>query len=442
MAARPRPRPRDDRGGRRVLGALEALEARHHGDRRPPRVAERDRGQPRRDRRRVRRGRRAGACAATASPTATAPTAPRRGLAENERFLRGGGRGLVGVHAAFTLLRRDARRGVPGWPPTSASACTSTSPRTPIDAGAGSAARRPRRPTTGCSSTACTSTGTLPGHHRAQPPLEHEQRGRLRPPGPLPNPSCSAPTASAPTCSRSSASRSCRLREHDVDGAPDDRVDVARDRLRSWCPRRATTASRGRTQPMEPWHLAFTTGVRPRRGRVVDGEVVLDEAGPTRVDAAEIRAQAAEQAAAAVREPSCEDATDERRASPCTCRTPTRSATAWRYAQLRRGGGVRGGVAGREPARARGDVPMAAFGAVTERIKLGSGVVDMLGPQPRAPRGDVLDARRPRARPRHPRHRRVVGSAGGEGRRSTATSRCGRCARSSPPCARCWPTRP
>ena len=30
------------------------------------------------------------------------PDGARRGLAENERFLRGGGRGLVGVHAAFT----------------------------------------------------------------------------------------------------------------------------------------------------------------------------------------------------------------------------------------------------------------------------------------------------------------------------------------------------
>src|ERR671910_2552861 len=30
------------------------------------------------------------------------PDGARRGLAENERFLRAGGRGLVGVHAAFT----------------------------------------------------------------------------------------------------------------------------------------------------------------------------------------------------------------------------------------------------------------------------------------------------------------------------------------------------
>jgi cytosine/adenosine deaminase-related metal-dependent hydrolase len=47
--------------------------------------------------------------------------------------------------------------------------------------------------------------------------------------------------------------------------------------------------------PIDPWHLAFTPGVRPVRVEV-DGEVILDEGGPTRVDPREIRAKAAEQA--------------------------------------------------------------------------------------------------------------------------------------------------
>jgi hypothetical protein len=45
----------------------------------------------------------------------------------------------------------------------------------------------------------------------------------------------------------------------------------------------------------EPWHLAYTTDVQPVRVEI-DGEVVLDADGPTRVDAKEIRAHAAEQA--------------------------------------------------------------------------------------------------------------------------------------------------
>jgi cytosine/adenosine deaminase-related metal-dependent hydrolase len=47
--------------------------------------------------------------------------------------------------------------------------------------------------------------------------------------------------------------------------------------------------------PMDPNRLAYTTDVRPTRVEI-DGEVVLDENGPTRVDPDEVRARAAEQA--------------------------------------------------------------------------------------------------------------------------------------------------
>jgi cytosine/adenosine deaminase-related metal-dependent hydrolase len=47
-------------------------------------------------------------------------------------------------------------------------------------------------------------------------------------------------------------------------------------------------------EPMDPAYLASSPGVRPVRV-VVDDEVVLDESGPTRVDAAEIRARAREE---------------------------------------------------------------------------------------------------------------------------------------------------
>jgi cytosine/adenosine deaminase-related metal-dependent hydrolase len=49
-------------------------------------------------------------------------------------------------------------------------------------------------------------------------------------------------------------------------------------------------------EPMEPWHLAFTPGPRPLEIEV-DGTIVWNEGAPTRVDPAEIRAKAAEQAA-------------------------------------------------------------------------------------------------------------------------------------------------
>jgi cytosine/adenosine deaminase-related metal-dependent hydrolase len=48
--------------------------------------------------------------------------------------------------------------------------------------------------------------------------------------------------------------------------------------------------------PMDPWHIAFTPGIRPVEVKV-GGEVVLADGAPTRVDADEIRAKAREQAA-------------------------------------------------------------------------------------------------------------------------------------------------
>ncbi len=47
--------------------------------------------------------------------------------------------------------------------------------------------------------------------------------------------------------------------------------------------------------PMEPWYLAYTPGVRPVRV-TVDGRVVWDGGAPVLVDEAEVRAKAAEQA--------------------------------------------------------------------------------------------------------------------------------------------------
>ena len=48
-------------------------------------------------------------------------------------------------------------------------------------------------------------------------------------------------------------------------------------------------------EPMDPWHLAFTAGVRPIEVKV-DGDLLLSDGRPTRVDPVEIRAKASEQA--------------------------------------------------------------------------------------------------------------------------------------------------
>ena len=47
--------------------------------------------------------------------------------------------------------------------------------------------------------------------------------------------------------------------------------------------------------PMDPWHIAFTPGIRPLEIKV-DGQVVLADGKPTRVDGDEVRAKSREQA--------------------------------------------------------------------------------------------------------------------------------------------------
>ena len=87
-----------------------------------------------------------------------------------------------------------------------------------------------------------------------------------------------------------------RLREDDVLATPEDAwrwvesgyrlVPEAADDQVTWSYDHADS----------PWHLAFTPGVRPV-DVVVDGDVVLKDGQATRVDAHEVRARAAEQAA-------------------------------------------------------------------------------------------------------------------------------------------------
>ena len=79
-----------------------------------------------------------------------------RGLAENERFLRTGGRGMVGVHAAFTAPTTPWLP-LPAWQPTWAWACTFTSLKALTTWKRGSGWRRSPA-TTGGWFTACTST--------------------------------------------------------------------------------------------------------------------------------------------------------------------------------------------------------------------------------------------------------------------------------------------
>ncbi len=223
------------------------------------------------------------------------PDGARRGLAENERFIRGGGLGLVGIHAAFTCsaetlhaaagLARDLGVGV------HVHVCEGT-----------------------CDFDAPVRLAGLTRDdwllaHCVHLPTAHDLRGTI-----LHNPMSNLnnavgyadparfanPVALGTDGIGGNVLESFRLayvmeRSVDVTCGPLtawhwletgwDLVPAARDDEVTWS-----------YDPMDPWHVAFTPGIRPLRV-VVGGQTVLADGRPTRVDPDEVRAKAREQAA-------------------------------------------------------------------------------------------------------------------------------------------------
>jgi hypothetical protein len=193
------------------------------------------------------------------------PEGARRGLEENRRFLSAGGRGLVGIHAAFT--------------------CSDET----LEAAAGIAADH----------------GVGVHVHVCEGPEDIEAPARLA--------HLSGPHWLLAHCVHLATSHhlqgtngigadmldTFRLayylqRSTDHGAEPEtswewlttgwDLVPEAREDRVTWS-----------YEPMEPGHLAFTTAVQPLEIEV-DGEVVWREHAPTRIDPGEVRSKAAEQA--------------------------------------------------------------------------------------------------------------------------------------------------
>jgi cytosine/adenosine deaminase-related metal-dependent hydrolase len=213
------------------------------------------------------------------------------GLAENERFLRAGGHGYVGAHACFTLSD-DTLDAVSGLAADLGVGVHLHVAESEVDAGAGTRL------------LAHADQSWLLAHavHLDRPlpgVVVHNPRSNLN----------NAVGYGAPTRFDHVALG--------TDGIGADMLDefrlafaLARARDLDFAPTQAwqwltmgeqlvpeSTCDRvvWSYEPMEPWDLAYTTSVRPVRVEV-GGAVVLDEHGPTRVDAVEIRARAREEA--------------------------------------------------------------------------------------------------------------------------------------------------
>jgi len=223
------------------------------------------------------------------------PDGAKRGLEENRRFLREGGRALVGIHAAFTCgdetleaaagLAADLGVGV------HIHVCEG-----PEDAKAPDRLASLTRP-----DWLLAHGVHLPTDHRLAGTILHNPFSNLNNSVGYANPVRFAnPVALGTDGIGAHMVETFRLayalhRSVDVTASPETAwswLENGRDLV----PETAADEVTWSYEPMDPWHVAFTPGIRPLRV-VVGGQVVWEDGHTTRVDAAEIRAKAAEQAA-------------------------------------------------------------------------------------------------------------------------------------------------
>jgi cytosine/adenosine deaminase-related metal-dependent hydrolase len=214
------------------------------------------------------------------------------GLAENERFLRSGGRGFVGAHACFTLsdasleavagLASDLGVGV------HIHVCEDA-----VDSAAGQRLE------------SVTRDDWLLAHcvHLDRPlrgTVAHNPRSNMNNAVGYAHPASLGNTVVLGTDGIGADMLEefriayARHREDDVTATP----ETAWSWLESGStiiPEAASDRVLWSYEPINPWHLAFTPGVQPLEV-VVDGEIVLKDGRPTRVDPVEVRARAREQA--------------------------------------------------------------------------------------------------------------------------------------------------
>jgi cytosine/adenosine deaminase-related metal-dependent hydrolase len=218
----------------------------------------------------------------------------RRGLEENDRYLAAGGRGMVGVHAAFTCSDETlaaaadlaARHGV--------------GVHVHVAEGPGDRGAVERLRPHAKDDWLLVHAVHLPDDHGLRGTIVHNPRSNMN----------NAVGYAAPTRFSNRVALGTdgigadmldefrvayvRLREHDVSQTPETAwswltagwalfPQARRDRV-TWT-----------YSPMDPWRLAFSPGVSPIDVEV-DGEVVLKDGRTTRVDGDEVRAKAAEQA--------------------------------------------------------------------------------------------------------------------------------------------------
>lgn len=217
-----------------------------------------------------------------------------RGLAENERFLRAGGRGMVGVHAAFTCSEAtlEAASGLAA------------------DLGVGvhiHVAEGPDDKDAGARLESLAADDWLLVHcvflDRPLPGVvAHNPRSNMNNgvgyarPQRLSNEVVLGTDGIGADMLEEARLAYVRLREDDLSASPDDVWNWLETGHHFFPEAREDRVRWNYGSADSSWHVAFTPGVRALDVTLASGEQVVRDGLPTRVDLEEVRARAAEQA--------------------------------------------------------------------------------------------------------------------------------------------------
>ena len=218
-----------------------------------------------------------------------------RGLAENERFLRAGGRGMVGVHAAFTCEDETLE--------AAAGLAADLGVGVHIHVAEGvddiAAGRRLEHLSADdwlivhCVHLDRPLRGTIAHNPRSN---MNNAVGYARPTR-WANPVVLGTDGIGADMLEEMRLAYVTLRAHDILASPDTPWNWLDEGYRFFPEARADRVRWSYDHADSPWHVAFTPGMRAIDVVSGDGEVLLRDGLPTRVDIAEVRAKAAEQAA-------------------------------------------------------------------------------------------------------------------------------------------------
>jgi cytosine/adenosine deaminase-related metal-dependent hydrolase len=219
----------------------------------------------------------------------------RRGLDENERFLRAGGRGFVGVHAAFTCS--DDTLAAAAGLAADLGVGVHIHVAEGIDDDAAGARLEPLASHDWLIVHCVHLDRPLPGTIAHNPRSNMNNAVGYALPASRPNRVVLGSDGIGADMLEEFRLAYVALRASDVTASPDTVWAWLQEGYRFFPEARADRVTWSYDHADSPWHVAFTPGVRALEVVAGDGEVLLRDGRPTRVDLDEVRAKAAEQAA-------------------------------------------------------------------------------------------------------------------------------------------------